>query len=111
MQLTFGNRNGQYFTQWRFDLLEELLERIHLGPNPPSTEVVEIEDAEIWYDEYEDFHRLKFKARGHFVEVQFYKVFASKIDGTEHWVGCPRSNIWEYAVSIREKLGVTIKEP
>jgi hypothetical protein len=105
----YGNRQGQYFTEWRFDLLKELLGRIHEGPMPPQSEIVEIENAQIWYDAREDFHRLSFRARGRLVEVQLYKVFSSKIDGEEHWVGCPRNQIWEYALSIRRKLGVVPK--
>ena len=106
MNITYGNREGQYFTEWRFDLLKQLLDLIHTGPCPPRTETLEVEDPKIWYDADQDFHRLSFRARGHLVEVQFYKVYSSKIDGVEHWTGCPRGQIYEYAVSIRRKLGI-----
>ena len=105
-EVTYGNREGQYFTEWRFDLLKELLGYVMNGPIPGTSEPIQIDDANIWYDAQEDFHRLIFKACGHQVEVQLYKVFSSKVDGEEHWVGCPRNQIWEYALSLRRKLGV-----
>jgi hypothetical protein len=106
MDITYGNREGQYFTEWRFDILKDLLNLIHTGPCPPHTETVELAEVKIWYDAREDFHRLSFQARGHLVEVQLYKVLSSKIDGKEHWTGCPRSNMYEYANSIRRELGI-----
>ena len=107
MDIHYGNREGKYFTEWRFELLEELLDRVHKGPMPTS-EVVEIENPQIWYNAEEDFHMLSFRACGHEVEVRLYKVFGSKIDGEDHWVGCPRNQVWEYANSLRRKLGVRI---
>lgn len=106
MEIKYGNREGQHFTQWRFDILRELLERIVSGPCPPRSEVVAIESPEIWYDSAQDYHCLRFTGNGHLVEVRLYKVFSSKIDGVDHWQGCPTSNIWEYATSIRRETGI-----
>lgn len=108
-EIQYGNREGQYFSENKFDFLRELLQQVHQGPNPPHSEVVEVEDVKIWYDQREDFHRLSFNARGHFIETQFYKVYSVYIDGKEHWVGCLYSNMWELANSVRKELGVTPK--
>lgn len=104
MNITYGNREGQYFTQWRFDLLEELLGMVHMGPIPGQSEVIEVEEPNIWYDAYHDFHHLSFRACGRFVEVWLYKVFSSRIDGVEAWVGCPRSQVWDYSTFLRQRL-------
>lgn len=106
--INYGNREGQYFTEWRFDLLKELLGRIVQGPMPGTSESVEVENAQIWYDAEQDYHMLSFRTRGHRVEVRFYKVFSTKIDGEDHWVGCPRNQVWEHSLSIRRKLGIQV---
>lgn len=104
MNITYGNREGQYFTQWRFDLLAELLQKVQEGPIPGQSETVEVANVEIWYDAREDYHRLKFDAQGHHVEVRLYKVFACTIDKAEGWVGCPQRLIWDYAAYLRKEL-------
>ena len=107
MNIEYGNREGKYFTEWRLDLLKELLGKVHQGPMPGTSKVVNIDHALIWYDAEQDYHMLFFRALGHEVVVRLYKAFSSKIDGEDHWVGCPRSQVWEYANSLRRKLGVT----
>lgn len=98
--IELGNMKGQYFTQWRIDLLEELLHYVTNGFGSASG--VDVTDTKIWYDESEDFHRLSFESNGHIVLVRFYKVFASKIDGKDGWVGCPHSKIIDFAQHLRK---------
>ena len=96
-----GNMKGQHFTQWRIDLLQELLNLVvyAYGSHP----FVAVENARVWYDAAEDFHRLEYTASGKKIEVQFYKVFSSKIDGRDGWRGCVRSDIVEFARHLREE--------
>ena len=104
-QITYGSTDGQYFTQWRFDLLAEFLDDVEKGP--ANRQQLPIEDAKIWYDKMEDFHRLEFKCRGRVVSVRLYKAFACEIDGHEFWTGCPQSSSQKLALAIRKELGVT----
>jgi hypothetical protein len=106
MDVKYGNREGKYYTEWRFNLLLELLEMVHVGPMPGKSDIVDVQDPEIWYDADEDYHRLKFIACGKVIEVQLYKVFGCYIDGQPHWPGCPKNQVWNYANSIRRKLGI-----
>jgi len=106
MNIKYGNREGQYFTEWRFDILRELLELFHLGPVPGSSQVMEVVDPEIWYDEHDDFHRLKFSSGGKLFEVRLYKVFSCDIDGEKAWSGCPQRLIYEFASSLRKRAGL-----
>lgn len=108
VKVQYGNCEGRHFAQWRFDLLTQLLTLIHEGPRPGETEVIEIEGAEIWYDSVMDFHRLRFRARGHYVAIRLYIVLSAVIDGEDYWGGCPRSQIWDYAIGIRKRLGVVV---
>ncbi len=103
IEIKYGNHEGQYFTEWRFDVLKDLLNLIIEGPRE-GLNIVGISDIELWYDQSEDFHRLAFVYNGHKVGIRFYKVLSYAIDGTDQWVGCPRSKIWEFAIDIRKKL-------
>ena len=86
---------GQYFTQWRVDLLAELLGMVR-GHG------FACEDAEIWYDEPSDFHYLSFMAGGKVFAVRFYKVFSISVDGVDDWTGVLRSNICRLANHIAD---------
>ncbi len=110
MEITYGNREGRYFTEWRFEYLKELLDIIHVGPCPPRTEVLEVESPEIWYDPVEDYHRLKFICRGREVQVRFYKVFSYLIDDADGWRTFPQCKMNARAMDIRRSLGVVIPQ-
>ncbi len=96
----YGNREGRYFTQWRIDLLEELLERIVY--NYDSTPLITVESPKVWYDAEQDFHRLEFRSGGKHFHVQFYKVFTAFVDGEDGWRGCPRSSMGRFAKYLRD---------
>ncbi len=104
-QITYGSTDGQYFTQWRFDLLAEFLDDVEKGP--ANRQQLPIEDAKIWYDKMEDFHRLEFKCRGRVVSVKFYEAFSCEIDGREFRTGSPQGLSLKRALVIRNELGVT----
>lgn len=97
----YGPQEGRYFTQWRIDLLLELLRDVvySWGDEP----LVQVSNARVWYDQHRDFHHLAFEAGGHSFNVRFYKVFGCEIDGQEGWIGCPRYNSHEYARYLRNK--------
>ena len=97
-----GNTSGQHFTQWRLDLLEELLRYVASGFH--AEKGVPVGNVRMWYDEPNDFHCLSFDSNGHDVLVKFYKVFSSEIDGNRLWQGCPRGQIIEFAASIRKAV-------
>lgn len=95
-----GPMSGRYFTQWRIDLLEELLHSVVF--NFGETRLVAVENAMVWYDDPNDFHRLSYDAAGNHIEVRLYKVFSSKINGSDGWVGCPRHCLTEFARHLRD---------
>jgi hypothetical protein len=91
------------FTQWRIDLLGELLLLVTngFGEDPG----VAVSDVKIWYDEPNDFHRLSFVSQGTKVDVRFYKVFSVRYDDVrDGWVGCLRSSVIRFAKHIRENV-------
>jgi len=90
-----GNMQGRYFTQWRVDLLAELLGHIR-------ERGVTAADAAIWYDEPSDFHYLSFMARGKVFAVRFYKVFSMSINGVDNWTGVVRSDVIRLANHIAD---------
>lgn len=87
--IRYGNREGRYFTQWRFDDLKMMADSIQ-ERRPRITEF------EIWYDEPRDYHCLGFLIGGKSIVVRYYKVFAAMIAGVEGWTGCPRSSQFEF---------------
>ena len=95
-----GQMSGRYFTQWRIDALEELMNDVvfNFGTVPLLT----VENAKVWYDEPNDFHMLSFESNGNRVEVRFYKAFSSKINGEDGWVGCPRYCISRFSKHLRD---------
>ena len=105
--IIYGNREGQYFTEWRFDELRYLL-NILTGQTPLGQ--LQIPEAKIYYDSQQDFHHLEFSCNGHNVNVRLYKVFSANIDGTDAWVGCPRRAVHDFAISIRRKLDPKVDE-
>lgn len=94
-----GNMSGRYFTQWRIDLLEELLYDVVY--NYGTIPLVTVENAKVWYDEPNDFHMLSYDATGNHIEVRLYTVFSSKVNGVDGWVGCPRYCQGEFARHLR----------
>lgn len=97
----YGKMTGQYFTQWRIDVLEELLR--YVISDQGEKVLLEVTDPVLWHDEGSDFHRLDFKANGKIFEVRLYKVFSVSIDGKDGWVGCLRGMIYDFAKYLREK--------
>lgn len=92
-----GNMQGRYFTQWRVDLLADLLRRVrHAG--------VDAEDAEIWYDEPSDFHYLSFMAGGEVFAVRFYKVFSMSVNGVDDRTGVLRCDSDALVRRVRERV-------
>ena len=97
IEFSLGNTDGQYFTQSRFDLLKELA--IHLDEIG-----VTIDEPHLFYDPQADFHHLTFSSNGHSVDVRLYKVFSSFVDQQELWIGCQRSSMFPFAMSIKRKV-------
>lgn len=109
MEITYGNREGQYFTEWRFDLLKEILNHVHFGPIPGHSQVLDIQNPHIFYDQNQDFHHLTFEAGGKSVNVRLYKVFSVTIDGKNGWIGCPTYQQWEFSNYLRKECGIKPK--
>ena len=97
-----GTCEGRHFTQWRIDLLDELLGYVSNGFG--EAKGVAVNNARTWYDSEEDFHMLSYESGGKNFVIRLYKVFSSKIDGDDEWVGCPRRNILDFAKSLREAV-------
>lgn len=99
MIIEYRDMEGRYFTQWRIDALKELLEIVvfNFGDIP----LFDIKNVKIWYDDPNDYHMLSYEADGNQIEVQFYKVFTSKINGVIGWQGCPRHCITNFAGHLR----------
>lgn len=98
--IEYGNLEGQYFTHWRIELLEELIDIVVFLYN--DTPLITVNDVKIWYDAENDFHCLSYVAAENKIKVRFYKVFSSNINGIDKWVGCPRYNITEFAKHLRD---------
>jgi hypothetical protein len=98
--ITYGNREGLYFTEWRFKLLKELFDYIKLG----TFRTLYLTDVNIYYDSKEDFHHLDFCCNGHHVNVRLYKVFGVTIDGTKHNGTWLKSEIINFSNFILKKL-------
>lgn len=107
MGVTYGNLEGQYFTQWRIDILNDLI--CHVVYLYGDTPKVQVSDVHIWYDAEHDFHRLSYKAAGNEIEVQFYKVFSSKINGVDGWRGCPRYCQSDFARHLRDHSRLAVQ--
>lgn len=106
MNVTYGSREGQYFTEWRFTLLKELLDLVHTGQVSGISKVLEVENPQIFYDQTYDFHHLTFQANGKSLNVRLYKVFSVTIDDSMGWTGCPQGHIHSFADYIRKQCGV-----
>jgi len=74
MNLTYGNCEGRYFTQWRIDRLESLAFE--------ANNRFGVEDFHLWYDDEKDFHHLSFTLEGREVNIRYYKVCNIYVDGT-----------------------------
>lgn len=69
-----GNKEGPYFTQWRFDKLKDLAEGICLA-------VPSAANAKVWYDNVHDFHCLDFDVDDKHYHVEYYKIFTVTKEG------------------------------
>ena len=97
MKINIGNKEGQYFTQWRFDELTSLAREFN------NRLCVELE-FDLFYDPIHDFHHLVFKHNGHDVNIRFYKVYSALLNGKEFWSACPRHSVWEMSGNLVKKL-------
>lgn len=76
MEITYGNREGRHFTQWRFDDLVMLAQSI-------NERMPEISVFHIWYDADEDYHNLEFAGKDIKFKIRYYKVYALLVDGSD----------------------------
>jgi hypothetical protein len=107
--ITYGNNQGPYFTQWRFDELTSLAREIDEAA-PGGT------GWRIWYDAREDFHRLEFDLDGHHYNIQLYKIFTIDRDGQGGYDGeFPRKNYgrrsWDLVQLFRSGRHRTWEDP
>lgn len=72
--IKIGNQEGRYFTQWRFDELRGIA--AYLSQHG-------ITNFEMWYDAFEDFHKLSFVKDGIKYIIRYYKVFVLYKEGNE----------------------------
>jgi hypothetical protein len=82
MNILYGNQEGRYFTQWRFDELVQIAGWVNdrLG----------IVNFYIWYDAEDDFHRMSFWVNNINCQVSFYKIFRLDVNGGEAKGGVTR---------------------
>lgn len=97
--ITYGNMVGQDFTQWRVELLEDLLDVIVYCYG--DTPLVAVENICIWYDADKDFHRMSFESGGNRVVVRFYKFFSVSVNDMDVRVGFQRHEAGELAAYLR----------
>lgn len=95
MNITVGNTDGQYFTEWRFDHLRGLASM--LGES--------IVNPHLYYDPCEDFHILTFSINGHEILVRYYKVFTVLIDG-EKLCSCPQHGLSLLVQTIKNEVAI-----
>lgn len=95
MNITYGNSQGKWFTQWRFDLLKEVAEGVN--------QRFGVIDFNIYYDEYHDFHHLTFELNSVKVDIRFYKRLGVSFDGVD-------SDRWPYASYDYQQLLMYINE-
>lgn len=106
LNVQYGNREGAGFSEHLFDFLRDMLGRLHLGPSPGQSEVVEVQDPRIWYDRETDFHCLSFVSRGKTVSARVYRVLSAAIDGDSgNWPMCPIEQSSSYVHYLRSRLG------
>ena len=99
-QIKYGSTKGRYFTQWRFEILKELVNTIIIHKGSP-------EDINIWYDSENDYHMMSCKLSGQDILVRFYKVFGCTINGERNsrtWVRSDADSIARYLIKESEAL-------
>lgn len=79
-EITYGNREGQWFTERRFEKLARVAEEIE-AVLPGAT------GWHIWYDAVNDFHCLQFEHGGRKYVVQLYKVYTLHVEGHNNYFG------------------------
>jgi hypothetical protein len=94
--IVYGNLEGAYFSQAAIDhvmvpLANEIMEK--LG----------VETVNVYYDAIADFSHCLFEVNGHRVDIKYYKIFGTTIDGKELCC-CPVYQQWELVRIIREKV-------
>lgn len=72
MKIIYGNTDGVYFSQWRFDELTQLASEI--------AEIIEVDNWYIHYDTNRDFHMLEFDFDNRHYVIEYYKVFTIYFD-------------------------------
>lgn len=93
MNFTYGNKEGRYFTQWRFDDLENLAGEIAY--------IFRVDDFHLWYDATKDFHLMSFDCFGHKMTIRYYKVCNVIVGG---------ENSTDFPVPIHCVIRVLIKQ-
>lgn len=101
----------QYYSKHVMQSLIEVLELTHVGPHRGHSQVMPVENCEIFYDQLSDFHILSFRCNGRQVEVQAYVKLSMKINGKQEWCGCPLHYVYDFAGSIRKHCGLVIPQP
>ena len=108
LTIKYGNLEGLYFTQWRIEVLKELMQLVvyNFGEQP----LIEYENLEIWYDAQCDYHRLSYVSGDSRISVRFYKVFTAIVNndltdmtdpGEKKWQGCQQHAITHFAHHLR----------
>ena len=97
IQYQVQNEIGPYFQKAKFDTLKSFLEICN------GFSAMNVKEAILNYDSIEDFHYLTFSVNGHSVQIKYYKVFSTTIDGEEYWTGCPITHMMQLAKGIHDK--------
>jgi hypothetical protein len=87
---------------WRAQHLQNVLEAIVYGNG--NKILLNVENAKIWYDSTDDFHRLSFNVNGKTVIVRHYKVTSFTIDGKDVLIGSLYSRNLELADDLRKEF-------
>ena len=95
MIITYGSREGKWFTQWRFDELISLATTLgkRLG----------VDEFHVWYAVESDFHRMSWKIGPCECLVSLYKIY--RFDIGDDTVRVQRSGLYEAILKIQEITG------
>lgn len=94
--ITYGRLEGRFFSPYAIDnVMTPLAKRIEQMFN-----VV----INVWYDDNADFYHCAFTTNGHKVDIRYYKVLSSYIDGKEGWIACPIYQCDMFLDSLKAKV-------